>query len=360
MRISFKKVILFAIGFLFMINYSFNAFADTLDSASNKFFSSNNINETLDAQSDVYAVGNNLRFNGIVKADLLVAGNNIDIQTESIGGSIRAAGATITIDSNVERNITVAGASVDIKSGTKAKGIYISSGDVNFEGEAEDLMINGNVVTINGIVTNNVKVNCTKLIIGEKAKVIGNFKVKSEEDMEVLGDFNTNNITFEKINYDKNETRLLGKINILGKFARIITAIILAVLITLLCNKYNNKAVERFEYRPWMPFIIGFATLVILPMAAILLCITIVGIPISIISFIIYGLLIYLAPIFTSVILGKVVLKNMNPYLSAIIFTLIVKMLLFTPYIGGVIIFACILLSLGIFIQNIFDKMTEG
>lgn len=221
-------------------------------------------------------------------------------------------------------------------------------------------MINGNVVTINGIVTNNVKVNCTKLIIGEKAKVIGNFKVKSEEDMEVLGDFNTNNITFEKINYDKNETRLLGKINILGKFARIITAIILAVLITLLCNKYNNKAVERFEYRPWMPFIIGFATLVILPMAAILLCITIVGIPISIISFIIYGLLIYLAPIFTSVILGKVVLKNMNPYLSAIIFTLIVKMLLFTPYIGGVIIFACILLSLGIFIQNIFDKMTEG
>ena len=76
---------------------------------------------------------------------------------ESIGGSIRAAGATIIIDSNVERNITVAGASVDIKSGTKAKGIYISSGDVNFEGEAEDLMINGNVVTINGIVTNNVK-----------------------------------------------------------------------------------------------------------------------------------------------------------------------------------------------------------
>ena len=188
MRMSFKKVILFAVGFLFMINYSFNAFADILDSASNKFFSSNNINETLDAQSDVYAVGNNLRFNGIVKADLLVAGNNIDIQTESIGGSIRAAGATITIDSNVERNITVAGASVDIKSGTKAKGIYISSGDVNFEGEAEDLMINGNVVTINGIVTNNVKVNCTKLIIGEKAKVIGNFKVKSEEDMEVLGD----------------------------------------------------------------------------------------------------------------------------------------------------------------------------
>ena len=50
MRMSFKKVILFAVGFLFMINYSFNAFADILDSASNKFFSSNNINETLDAQ----------------------------------------------------------------------------------------------------------------------------------------------------------------------------------------------------------------------------------------------------------------------------------------------------------------------
>ena len=108
-----------------------------------------------------------------------------------------------------------------------------------------------------------------------------------------------------------------------------------------------------------MPFIIGFATLVILPMAAILLCITIVGIPISIISFIIYGLLIYLAPIFTSVILGKVVLKNMNPYLSAIIFTLIVKIITFIPYVGGISLFICVLLSLGVFIQNTFEAIND-
>ena len=38
MRMSFKNVILFAVGFLFMINYSFNAFADILDSASNNLY----------------------------------------------------------------------------------------------------------------------------------------------------------------------------------------------------------------------------------------------------------------------------------------------------------------------------------
>ena len=360
MKIRFKRVFIFAIIFLFTTSYSFNVFADVLNSASNKFFSNNNINETLEAESDVYAVGNSIRFSGNIKADLIAAGNNINIQTQSIGGSIRAAGATIIINSKVERNITIAAANVNIESETKAKGIYISSGDVNFEGEAEDLIINGDIVTVNGLVTGNAKINCTRLIIGEKAKVIGEFKVKSKGDIEILGDFNINDIVFEKIKYDTNETNLLKKVNVFNKLTSIVTAIILALLITLFCNKYNDKAVKNIESKPWMIFLIGFATLVILPIASILLFITIVGIPVSIISLIIYALIIYLAPIFTSIILGKVVLKNSNPYISAIIFTLVVKILSFIPYIGKFIIFACILISLGIFIQNIFYKISEN
>ena len=46
MRVNLKRFILFAIGFLLVSSFSFSVYADTLDSASNKFFTNNNINET--------------------------------------------------------------------------------------------------------------------------------------------------------------------------------------------------------------------------------------------------------------------------------------------------------------------------
>ena len=331
MRVNLKRFILFAIGFLLVSSFSFSVYADTLDSASNKFFTNNNINETLDAQSDVYAIGNNLKFAGKVEADILAAGNNITIETESVGGSIRVAGATILINSNVERNINAAAASVEIKEGTKAKGIYVASGDVNFNGEAEDLFVNADTVTINGTVTGNVKVNCSKLIIGENARVDGTFEVRGEEEPIILGDFDSSKITFDKIITDYDNESLFAGINIAGKIISLITAIIFCI----------------------------FATLIVLPIAAVLLCITIVGIPISVISLIIYGILIYLAPVFTGIILGRFILKNMNEYLSAIIFTLIVKIITFIPYVGGISLFICVLLSLGVFIQNTFEAIND-
>lgn len=359
MRVNLKRFILFAIGFLLVSSFSFSVYADTLDSASNKFFTNNNINETLDAQSDVYAIGNNLKFAGKVEADILAAGNNITIETESVGGSIRVAGATILINSNVERNINAVAASVEIKEGTKAKGIYVASGDVNFNGEAEDLFVNADTVTINGTVTGNVKVNCSKLIIGENARVDGTFEVRGEEEPIILGDFDSSKITFDKIITDYDNESLFAGINIAGKIISLITAIIFCILITLFCSRYNNRACEKLEHRGWLPFLIGFATLIVLPIAAVLLCITIVGIPISVISLIIYGILIYLAPVFTGIILGRFILKNMNEYLSAIIFTLIVKIITFIPYVGGVSLFICVLLSLGVFIQNTFEAIND-
>lgn len=359
MRVNLKRFVLFAIGFLLISSFSFSAYADTLDSASNKIFTNNNISDTLDAQSDVYAIGNNLKFAGRVQADILAAGNNITIDTENVGGSIRVAGATISINSNVERNINAAAAILEIKDGTKAKGVYVISGDVSFNGEAEDLFVNANTVTINGTVTGNVKVNCSKLIIGENAKVDGTFEVKAEEEPLILGDFDSNKIIFEKINTDYENESLFAGVNIVGKIISLISSIIFCVLITLFCSRYSKRACEKLEHRAWLPFLIGFATLVVLPIAAILLCITVVGIPISVISLIIYGILIYLAPVFTGIIFGRFILKNMNVYLSAIISTLIVKAITFIPYIGGIAVFICILLSLGVFIQNTFEAISD-
>ena len=107
--------------------------------------------------------------------------------------------------------------------------------------------------------------------------------------------------------------------------------------------------------KPWLPFLVGFATLVIVPILAIILCFTVVCIPVSIISILIYSVLIYIAPIISGIVVGRVVFRNMNEYLSGIVFTVIIKVITFIPYVGAIVGFACLLLSLGLFMQNIFS-----
>ncbi len=367
MKLTMKRFLIFAVTFLFTVGISINVFADTAESARNLFYAGNNINKTVDGKSDVYMAGNTISLNGTVEGDIIVGGNTINIDVNTIGGSVRAAGNVININSQINRNITAFGNAININSNSKVKGVYVFAESVNLLGEVEDLYITCNKVELNGVVTGNLKIICDELIIGENARVDGSFDVKSENEPTVLGNFNTNKINFQKIETDNKDDSFFGSTIIgsflgaalIGKAISLITAIIVVLLITVLCKKYLSNSYDRLVNKPWLPFLIGFATLIIVPILAIMLCFTVVCIPISIISILIYSVLIYIAPVISGIVIGRVVFRNMNQYLSAIAFTLIIKVITFIPYVGIIASFACLLLSLGLFIQNIFSILTE-
>lgn len=357
MKLTMKKFLMFAVTFLFVMGISINVFAETNESAKNLFYSGDNINETVDGKSDVYIAGNSISLGGTVESDVIVAGNTINIDVESVGGSVRAAGYSVNIDSQINRNITACANVINIKSNTKAKGIYILGGNISFLGEAEDLYISGDKVELNGVVTGNVKINCSELVIGENARVDGELELESQNEPIVLGNFNTSKINFEKIEINNEDNNSFIGASLIGKTISLITAIILVVLITLLCKRYLLNSYNRLVSKPWLPFLVGFATLVIVPILAIILCFTVVCIPVSIISILIYSVLIYIAPIISGIVVGRVVFRNMNEYLSGIVFTVIIKVITFIPYVGAIVGFACLLLSLGLFMQNIFSLL---
>lgn len=354
MKLTMKKFLMFAVTFLFVMGISINAFADTGESAKNLFYAGDSINETVDGKSDVYVFGNSISLNGSVESEVIVAGNTVNINVESIGGSVRAAAYSLNIDSEINRNITACAGDINIKSNTKAKGIYILGENISFLGESEDLYISGDKVELNGVVTGNVSINCSELVIGENARVDGKFELKSENEPIVLGDFDTSKINFEKIDVKEDVNINFNGVSLIGKAMSLITAIILAVLITLLCKRYLSNSCNRLVSKPWLPFVVGFATLIIVPILAIILCFTMVCISISVISILIYSVLIYIAPVISGIVLGRIVFKNMNKYLSGMLFTIIIKVITFIPYVGAIVVFACLLLSLGLFIENIF------
>jgi hypothetical protein len=355
-----KKILVLVLTLLLSLIISIPVFADTdVESAGNIFMFENAISREFESRGDVYAFGNSINLNGSAEGDILAFGNEININSKEVGGSIRSAGATLKIFSNSVRNITAAGGTVTVIEGTTAKGVYIAGGTIDFLGTAEDLYIAGDVVTINGTITGDVKVECNQLIIGQNAKIDGKINVKSAKEPEILGDIDTSKLKFEQIN-SSNEKGIKSVVSIGSIILKIISSIFLALLLVLICRGNLEKTTVNLMMKPWLPFVIGFCTLVVLPIAAILTFITIVGIPIGVISLIIYGVIIYLSPIVTSIVIGKVFMKNINLYLSSIALVVVLRLLLLVPYLGGILRFICMLLALGIFILEIIDRIKKN
>lgn len=358
-----EKFVIFIVAFIMFIGISTNVFAETLKSASNIFCVDENIKEEFDVEeniTDVYAVCNYVDLSGDVKGDIIVAGRTANINLENIGGNLRAAAAVVNINSQIDRNITAIAGIIDFKEGASAKDVYICGGEVNFDGKAEELIISGESVKINGEINGDVRVECESLILGENAKIDGIIKVESENEPTILGDINKGRIEFSKLEredmYDYHFSWIKHLLTVVDQVA----AIILAMLIILIFNKAIVKGTDRLLNEPWVVFAIGFAALIVIPITSLLLCFIVVSIPISMIALIIYGIICYLSPIISGVILGKVAFKKMNVYLSAIIGTVLIKIVMIIPYIGGILFFACISLSLGLCVEGVFKLISNN
>lgn len=355
-----KKILILIWALVLSLTISIPAFADTdVESAGNIFMFENSINREFNSEGDVYAFGNSIGLDGSANGDILAFGNTISIKAQDVKGSIRSAGATVDILATSVKNITVAGGTVNVLNGTTAKGVYIAGGIINFLGNAEDLFVTGDMITIDGIITGNVKVESSQLTIGENAKIDGTIEVRGENEPIILGDVDQSKIYFEKINTTSSRS-FESRFNIKSTIIKIISSILIALLLVLIYRKNLEKTTISLIKKPWLPFVIGFCTLIVLPVAAILTLITIVGIPIGVISLVIYGIIIYLSPIITAIISSKILMKNINLFLSSIAGVVVLRLLFLIPYLGGILRFICVLLALGAFILEVIDRIKDN
>jgi uncharacterized membrane protein len=109
---------------------------------------------------------------------------------------------------------------------------------------------------------------------------------------------------------------------------------------------------------------IGFVVVVATPVAAIILAITVVGLPVALVSFLFWLLALYLAKIVVGRFIGGWLLKNGNDSFGAdasalIIGLLIVIIAVNLPFIGGILNFLLTLIGLGALLVTAFRMFRE-
>jgi cytoskeletal protein CcmA (bactofilin family) len=283
-------------------------------------------------QDDYFMAGNNIKFSGKVEGDLVAAcrtltsrgvvGGNLmsiaqdmDISGE-VGGSFRGGAQNISLNGKLKRNFLGFAASINLKESSEVGGDVIAfCGELKVSGKVGKGII-GSVgsMVISGIIDGDVNVKADEISIMPDAKINGNLYYKSKKEAKIeKGAQITGETKWTKI-YPKKRGALYGKRGLTwgGIFVKFLflCASIVTGLFMLLVAKKEFKAVKEAVFKDFLKNLgLGFVFVICVPVAALILLFTIIGIPISVIVIFAYLILCYIAKIFVGFALGEKVLK---------------------------------------------------
>jgi hypothetical protein len=328
-------------------------------------------NITIDGKvnGDVFCGAQTVIINGSVAGDVICAGQSININGE-VGGSIRIAGNSLNINSKVGHGVMAAGASIILSKGSEVGwDILIGGAIVDIRGKINgDLHGGAANVTIAGNIGKDVKLmlnrnpkmknnginfdNNNGLVITKEAVIGGNLiytdnlDAKIDTGAKIKGEVSHN---LPKP-VEKKQTMAFWA---WGKIITFFAALVIGLVLITIGKKQIIDLCKIMTEKIWPSIGWGAVVLFIGPILVIILLITIIGIPLALISFAFWLMAIYIAKIMAGIFIGqhfinKVMPKQKDSLIWAMIIGIFILYLIISiPVIGGFISFLAVLWGLG-------------
>jgi hypothetical protein len=307
---------------------------------------------------DVLTAGGTIVISGKVDRDIMAVGGNIII----VGGSaedVRVAGGNITIGGKVSGEIMAAGGQITITPDTSiVRDSYIAGGALAFAGtENGNLTLYGRQVRVDGTVNGNLTIGrADKVTFGSQAVVKGKVEYSAPEEAVVeSGAQLASTPVFHKIQIaSKNQPQQLfaaffGILFIL----KTIAVLAAAYLLWYLRRRDMTAAIESAHGHFWSTLLRGFAVLVLIPVAAIILLFTVIGWIPAAVMLAAYGALLVLASPVAAIVatsLTMALFKKSRTDLKwyhILLGLVILRLIVIIPFVGWLAGFVIYLISLG-------------
>jgi cytoskeletal protein CcmA (bactofilin family) len=313
---------------------------------------------------DLLAVGCDTDVSGVVGGDVALAGGSVRVDA-SVGNGVYAAGGKVTLNGSVGRNVRAAGGHLEIGPNAKVSGnVTVAGGDVAVRGAVKGyLQAAGGHVLIDGPVDGDVAAAGGEVELGPNARIGGKLRYRSENfkrdpaaqvvgAVEVLEGRHTS-----RMDGDRWHHRALGGwIWSLGLM--LMTAVIAGAM-----PAASERLAQRLRAHPGLALLWGLIAFACIPVAAILLTITIIGIPLAILTILLYAALLLTGYAVAAAALADLALRRYKPEATALVAwrvgAAILAMLALTllarvPFLGGLVVLAAMLAGIGAVAASVF------
>ena len=325
--------------------------------------------------TEITTAGDNVVHEGDYSSLRIVAGNKVDNKAKNDGLSVMAAqdlvlegvssygfyaGKNITFNETIEKDLFLAGLNITFGSDSIInRDAYIAGNSVKMNTTVKrDLRIGASTVDLsNAKIGGDAYIDAEKIIVNENTVIEGTLDYPENITIVDLEKAQIKNVKMHVVEVEEESTYDILSTSIISFVAKYILLILILLLIPTVKEKLENTNLDASSI--FKNIGIGFTLLIMVPILSIFGMITVILLPVGLISLVLYIIAIYLAYIFVSYVVGNLIstklFKRENLYLSAFIGLLVCKIVSLIPGIGGLVVFLSLLFGIGNYI-NLLKK----
>jgi cytoskeletal protein CcmA (bactofilin family) len=327
-------------------------------------------------RGDAVLFGGNIRVDESISEDLISAGGNIDVNAP-VADDIRIAGGTIRLNSHVGGDVIVTGGTVEFGERFSASGdVLVAGGNVVMNGligknakiAGGQITVNGNILgdaslrtgmlTLNGIIAGNAILSAETIETGENASLGGNVEYWRNDGemtfpMTGSGQAIFNEALQARPDHEGVAAFVAGLYGAFTLFSILSTAIVIGLLV-FLNRKYFDEVALQLKTEPGWNLLYGLLYIVCTPVVALLLMVTVFGIPLGLTLLALYVVSLFFLPAVASITITKWLdqyyHKNWNKSLTFVVSMgvfLIMRFLGIIPILGWLAKAIILLMALG-------------
>jgi hypothetical protein len=277
------------------------------------FMAGSNVRVAEGSPGDAVLAGAWISTSGVVRGDEVATGGQVDLGA-NVEGGLYAAGGSVRLDGKVGRNARIGGGHVEVGPDAEVQGgLTIGGGDVAVTGRVgKYLQVGAGSTRIDGHVGGDVDVASGELNVGPDAVIDGVLTYYGPQPASVAPGALIHGGTHyvERKHWSpRGQRRGFG----VGAWIWLAGWIIAGTIVLGLWPGFARSVSEAARRQPWITLLVGFAVLVCVPVALLLLVISIIGIPLALLLLCLYLLLLPLGYLATAAAIGEWMLARLHP-----------------------------------------------
>lgn len=318
---------------------------------------------------DTYIGGGQIEVNGYINGDLLIAGGQVTV-LGTVTQDVRVMGGNVIVEGNVGKNVSEVGGNLTIDKDAKIGGnAVLAGGEIAILAPVRNLTVAGGNVRLESKTLGNVNATTGNLALLPGAVINGNLEYWSGQKAAISSGASIEGKTiYHRVVSSKTKDSVskaafpITGVSLFFSAIAGMASLLLGLTFLAFFPFYSSQTAAIVANKFWLSLLIGFVSIILAPIASLILFVTLIGFPLGVVLIFEYGISLFIAKVFVAIAAGKYMVRKfnwkMNSYWAFIVGLILYYAIGIIPLIGSFAKLTVMLCGLGAIVIGIKNYYT--